>query len=82
MTYLGCALAGASLVVNSDLFKRGAATLVVILLFALGIKLISDGVDISGESSNAALARIAGATAAVAVGVPVLLFVVLGLAHP
>jgi hypothetical protein len=61
---------------------RVPAIVVVGLLSALGIKLISDGVDLLGESHNGGLARIALAFIVFAVAVPIFLIVVLGWAHP
>jgi len=55
---------------------------VVMLLSALGVKLVSDGVDLAGESPNGGLARIALAFVAFAVAIPVFLFVVLRWAYP
>ena len=66
----------------ADLLKKGAAVIMVVLLSALGAKLISDGVDISGESPNGGFARIASAVVVFAVAIPILLFVVLGWVHP
>jgi hypothetical protein len=63
-------------------FIKGAAILVVMLLSALGVKLVSDGVDLAGESPNGGLARIALAFVAFAVAIPVFLFVVLRWAYP
>lgn len=59
--------------------KLIAVTLVV-LLSALGIKLVSDGLDIGDEPMG--WARIAAACAAFAVAIPLLLFVVLGWSYP
>jgi len=67
---------------NPKFFKKAAAVFVVILLSALGIKLISNGVDIGSESPNAGLVRIALASVVFAVAIPILLFVVPGWAHP
>jgi hypothetical protein len=67
---------------NSYFFKKSAAVVVVALLAALGIKFVSDGVDVAGESSNRGLALVALALVSFAVAIPILFFIVLGFAHP
>jgi hypothetical protein len=68
---------------NPELLKKGASILVVVVVVsALGIKLVSDGIDLAGESPNGGLARVALVFLAFAIAIPVLLFIALGFAHP
>ncbi len=57
---------------QAPLLNRVASVFMVVLLLALGVKLISNGVNTSGDSSNIGLIKLLFGTAALAIAVPIL----------
>lgn len=67
---------------DADFFKKITYSLMSILFFVAGCKFVSDGVDISRDSVNGGLVRIAAAILCISIAMLVMFFFVLDFAYP
>ena len=67
---------------NSEFLKTAAYVLVMFLLSALGVNFVSKSVDAMGYNGNRWAIMIFWACVCFGIAIPILLFLVLGFAHP